>query len=137
MFNFLKKYHYVPPCPRCGSLKTGRYICLADTYSGIERIIGRNYQKGELTKIIHGFDNYEMPNLYCEECGIEWRGRVEELPLTNSRIIEESKKRGITNQTCTDMLNYKKIVKQKKKEEKRAAKKQKKAEKKMKRKKKK
>ena len=96
MFHFFRKYHYVPPCPKCGSYKTGRFYYVSTTFQKIERMIAENMRYGELSRIEVGFGDELEHNAYCEECGVQWRANIEELPLTDERILEEMKRRGIT-----------------------------------------
>lgn len=129
MFHFFRKYHYVPPCPKCGSLRTGRFFYVSTTYQKIERIIAENMRYGELSKIELGFGNELEHNAYCEDCGIQWYANIQELPLTDERIQQEMKKRGITEKDIKNIRDCRKINKRKKKLDKKLAKKQKKLEK--------
>ena len=129
MFHFFRKYHYVPPCPKCGSYKTGRFYYVSTTFQKIERMIAENMRYGELSRIEVGFGDELEHNAYCEECGVQWRANIEELPLTDERILEEMKRRGITQTGIKNMRNNRKIVKKQKQLEKKQLKKQKKEEK--------
>lgn len=134
MFRFFRKYHYVPPCPKCGSLKTGRFYYVSTTYQQIEKMVAENMRYGELSKIEIGFGNELDHNAYCEECGAQWYTNIEKLPLTDERIQQEMENRGITSKSIKDVSNCRKINKKNKKEEKRELKKQKRLEKKKKKK---
>lgn len=127
MFGFFKKYHFVPQCPRCGSWKTGRYIYVQNTRDCIEKMVAEHYEKGEITRIRMGFYSSDVPNIFCENCGVEWRGKIDELPLTKDRIKEERIRREITTEKYNNMLNHKEIIKN----QRLAEKKQRKQEKKM------
>ena len=121
MFGFFRKYHYVPPCPKCGSYKTGRFIYINNQID-VEKIIANNLKKGELSQVQLGFGDELEYNAYCEDCGIRWMAKIEELPLTEERIKTEAKKRQITKTAYHNMANYKKNRKKKLKEEKKALK---------------
>ena len=126
MFHFFRKYHYVPPCPRCGSLKTGRFFYVTNTAFGVEKTIADNLKYGELVRVVTGFGDELEYNAYCEDCGIKWMAKIEECKLTDERIAQECKDRGISKEILNNMINIKKISKAKKKEEKKAKKKSKK-----------
>ena len=104
MLYFLRTYHYVPPCPKCGSKKTGRYIYVLNTIN-INKLIADNLKCGELTKPVVGFGDDIEVNAYCEECDTQWFAKIEEFPLSKKIIEKESKDRGITLQNCNDMKN--------------------------------
>lgn len=126
MFRFFRKYHYVPPCPRCGSLKTGRFYYVTNTAFGVEKVIAENLKYGELVRVVTGFGDELEYNAYCEDCDIKWMAKIEEYKLTDERITQECKDRGISKETINNMVNIKKISKAKKKEEKKAEKRNKK-----------
>lgn len=77
-------YYYVPPCPRCGSRKTGRYIRAPFTGSGFTK--EESLKKGELIRF-----SVEEPinNGFCVACGNEWPVRVKTKFLTYAQIQEE------------------------------------------------
>lgn len=116
MFFLKKMYHYVPSCPKCGSEKTGRYIYIMHTRN-IEKIIASHLLKGEIVKPIAGVGEPSYENVFCEECGCEWRAVIDTLWLNEEQIKKEKSKRGITNQRYKDIANIKKNTKHKLKEE--------------------
>ena len=130
MVSFFRKYHYVPPCPRCGSLKTGRFCYVTNTAFGVEKLVADNLKNGELSKVELGFGDELEYKAYCEECGIRWMARIEELKLTEERVAKECKDRGISRDMYVKMRDFKKITKKEKKEEKKRKRLARKAEKK-------
>ena len=118
MISFFRKYHYVPPCPRCGSLKTGRFCYVTNTAFGVEKLVADNLKNGELSKVELGFGDELEYNAYCEDCGIRWMAKIEELKLTEERIAKESANRGISREMYTNMRDFKKIKKKEKRKEK-------------------
>ena len=130
---FLKtRYHYVPPCPRCNSQKTGRFIYMATT-NNIDKIISSRMLKGELVKIIPGITESQYENAYCEECGCEWHANIENLWLNQEQILKERCDRGITKERYKNVKEIKMTAKQKLKEERKKRKAELKANKKKKR----
>ena len=65
-------YYYVPPCPLCGSPRTGRYMKL-------HRVMGSEYTERESLKngeIVRFEETVPYRNVFCEECGYEWHYNV-------------------------------------------------------------
>lgn len=123
---FIKtKCHEVPPCPRCTSTKTGRYIFVMNNASDIEKLIASYMKKGELIKPILGFHNSEHPNLYCEDCGAEWYDEVFPKYVTDKELEEIKIAKGISKTSYENMKNFKNIVAQEKKMKKKEKRKQK------------
>lgn len=121
---FLKtRYHYVPPCPRCNSQKTGRFIYMATT-NNIDKIISSRMLKGELVKIIPGITESQYENAYCEECGCEWHANIDILLLDQENISKEMSKRGITKEKYKNIADIKKNTKKRLKEERKQRKKE-------------
>lgn len=92
-----RRYYYVPPCPRCGSVITGYKLDnlgTLNTESEVEKI--RRLLNGELVEL-HDFVTDES-TLFCGECGIEWTGRPEIKYLTTEEIEKQKKLRGIDDE---------------------------------------
>ena len=94
-------YYFVPPCPKCGSRKTVRYIRSPLTGEGYTK--EASLKNGELVRF-----SFEVPvnNGYCMSCGYEWPVRVETKLWSYTKIREEQIARG------TDIL-YEKILSKK------------------------
>lgn len=129
---FLKsRYMYVPPCPRCGSKKTGYIINSFDMIQqdlDTEKI--RRLLNGELVEL-NKFVSDEK-TLFCNECLIQWRGEPTVRYLTYEEVEKEKEERGITeeyiylrNNTRGGRALMRAYIKQKRKEEKKQRKKQK------------
>ena len=101
-------YYYVPPCPRCGSRKTGRYIRAPFTGSGFTK--EESLKNGELVRFA-----IEEPinNGFCVSCGHEWPVRVETKLWTYDQIHEEQIARG-TELLYEQYINQKAGARQKK-----------------------
>lgn len=125
---FRKYYHYVPPCPRCGSHKTGRYVNVLMPNYGTEKIIAKCLKGGELIKITGDLSLPEN-NVYCEDCGAEWSTNIDTFLINKKQLEMQIKLRGITQKIYKDMKNYKKIKKKTDAKTKREEKKRKKEEK--------
>lgn len=89
--NLIKKpYYYVPPCPFCGSERTGRYI-KSHLTNDSEWIFRESLKNGELV--------IEVPevtrnNAFCIDCQFSWPQYIETRYLSLSEIQMESEKRG-------------------------------------------
>ena len=92
------KYTYVPPCPRCGSVHTGRYIFQSVSFTSIADAERKALERGELVRIA-GVPLSEMDvNLFCNDCGIEWMGKTTELRLDKEEIEQIKKRERITEE---------------------------------------
>lgn len=112
-------YHYIKPCPHCGSKKTGRYIFVLMNNFEPEKLIARSLKNGELVKIKTCFEEVpNTPNAYCEDCGAEWVEPVYLSFISKEKQNQEIKDRGITEKQFIRMKDYKKIRKKELKEEK-------------------
>lgn len=90
------KYTYVPPCPRCGSVHTGRYISQAIMMGSLIDTEKQALKKGELVRI-SGVPLSEMEvNLFCDDCGVEWMGKTTTLWLDKKEIEEIKARENIT-----------------------------------------
>ncbi len=86
-----KPYYYVPPCPECGSKKTGKIILSHDADTD-QYIVETALKNGELTTIQ---DEYPFGNnLYCDDCGFTWWGRSKLMWVSPGKILEEKTARG-------------------------------------------
>ncbi len=125
-----KKYTFVPPCPRCGSLKTG-YKVFCQTEKECNEAIYKGLLNGELVEGTLNFnDIYGDTNLFCKSCGSRWFGKTEEKRLTFEEKMQERENRGITDKIIEEYsiieLNYferKKVQKELKKQNKKLEKK--------------
>lgn len=99
-----KIYTYVPPCPHCGSTITGRFI----NREYVDNYMSRALKRGELVQPALQFDER---NLYCEECGFEWKGETKIKLLSRQEIEEQKHLRNIQSE---DSDNYKQYLKNEK-----------------------
>lgn len=83
-------YYYVPPCPVCGSMETGRIVKEPATHA--EYTMQASLKNGEIIM----FDPAPGPtgNLFCLSCGHQWTGEVSLRMLTLAQIRQEQKRRG-------------------------------------------
>ena len=84
-----KPYYYIPPCPRCGSRMTGRYVVGNNTYD-YEWMINESLRNGELISIT---DFEPENNAYCADCDYEWESPVQLKMLSIEQINEEKRER--------------------------------------------
>ncbi len=90
---FKPRYHFVPPCPRCGSYHTGRYVKTSDPK--VDKLYISKANKGELVKGVNPYIPLEY-NAYCEECGSEWNAVIENRIRTPEMVLIEKQRRGIS-----------------------------------------
>ena len=79
-------YYYVPPCPKCNSVITGRYIksknVADDTWT-----IKEGLKNGEIIKAVPVVGKN---NCFCFECGHEWKDYVDGKILKSNEIAKEA-----------------------------------------------
>lgn len=86
-------YYYVPPCPVCGSGRTGRYVKKPFTEADTRYLIEQSLKNGELVRLC---DSVPIENAYCEECGYEWPEHIYADLWDTERIRQQKKIRGTT-----------------------------------------
>ena len=92
----VNSYYNIPPCPKCGSRRTGRYI----REPSIPLIEGRDSRDYTIKEcLLHGelvrlAPHVPLNNAYCEDCGYEWKQDVRVSIVPRSRIDEEIEARG-------------------------------------------
>lgn len=86
-----KKYYYVQRCPECKSRVTGQYLKRPKYEVDANYMIRESLKHGELITLV---DEIPRNNCYCEDCGHEWRYRVEGLLISPERYHEEGEVRG-------------------------------------------
>lgn len=117
MFEFKKRYHYVPPCPRCNSSKTGYFITVSSfNLHNLDKIIFSHLANGELVQARYSDNEMVYENAFCSDCGCEWYTNIDVFRLNDVEINNEKKKRGITNKDYTNLRNVRKTIKQKRKQ---------------------
>lgn len=112
-----KFYHYVPPCPVCGSTHTGYFI-----YSEIEgKNISRALRRGELVRTkCRSFER----NAFCEDCDIDFVATVSLKIMKYEDWLQELENRGLNEEDykaynkylTTDKDQYKQNIKDARKE---------------------
>ncbi len=92
IFSFLPQlYYYVPPCPRCGSEVTGRYVKQYNSdYSS--KIVEDGLRHGEIIKVI---PSRTQNNCFCLECNYEWGEMLHPKLIKDDELMEEIQKRHI------------------------------------------
>lgn len=83
-------YYYVPPCPKCGSRRTGRYIRQPRLLDDELYTIRESLRNGELVRLAPSVPDH---NVYCEDCGYEWTAPVPLMLLTSREIANEREDR--------------------------------------------
>lgn len=121
MFSFKKTQYYVPPCPKCQSTLTGRFLYLT-SINGVEKIVSQRLAHGELVRVIPGMCESSYENAFCEECGCEWHANIEVRRLTDEEMARARVEKGITKEKYISVKdikkNTKKELKQKRKQRK-------------------
>ncbi len=83
-------YYYVPPCPNCGSRRTGRFIlqhCDTDT----DWVVKESLKHGEIVGALPELP--EKENCFCLECNHAWYYPVYASLRTRAFVEEEKKER--------------------------------------------
>jgi len=76
-------YYYIPPCPKCGSRRTGRYI---KETRGSQYIEEESLRHGEIVRFAM---SEPVKNAFCVDCDYTW-GCTPQLKFwTTDRIQEE------------------------------------------------
>ncbi len=90
------------PCPRCGSKETG-IIQAIDGFSFRRQMekLEKGMKKGYLIKTVspEEYRNYYLPygvTGFCETCGYEFRGKLEEKMITPDELKEYNDLHGLT-----------------------------------------
>ena len=76
-------YYYVPPCPACGSRKTGRYVRQPLTAGDMRFVEVESLRSGELIRFA---PRIPEKNVYCEDCGHEWACSIRASLMPRERI---------------------------------------------------
>lgn len=79
-------YYYVPPCPKCGSRITGRYVKQPRKQDDAEYMQRESLKHGELIRFV---PSEPTKNCYCEECEYEWGHKVQMYLISKERMNEE------------------------------------------------
>ena len=96
-----KTYYWVPPCPFCGSEKTGRFI-FPMPFQKYQQLVD-SCRNGELVMF---YDDLQDETAFCAECGYKWNAKIESRFLTDAERDAERKKRDV------DILYKEDIVKE-------------------------
>jgi hypothetical protein len=118
VFKLKKRCIITPDCPRCGSKKTGYYLFVNNS-SDVPKIISRKMGLGELVRFRNGFPDPNLPNLFCKDCDIEWRGNYKIELLSDEDIEKLKEKKGIDKSEIEEFKNYKKTAKNNRKDRRR------------------
>lgn len=82
-------YYYVPPCPVCGSRRTGRYLrtpFMDHDYTYLDSL-----KNGELVRFS---DQIPDDNCYCADCGHRWHKVINPVFISTDQKEEEKIARG-------------------------------------------
>lgn len=108
IFDFIRKpYYYVPPCPRCGSPVTGRYVTM---WMCKKWIIEDSLYHGEYVRQADGDDLRDKA--FCLDCNYIW---PEEARLKWMTLNEIKKQKAIrhTCETFESIYAKRKVKKEK------------------------
>lgn len=82
-------YYFVPPCPVCGSRRTGRYLrepLMDHDYTYLESL-----KNGEWVRFA---DSIPDDNCFCMDCGHRWHKVINPVLLNSEQIEDEKAIRG-------------------------------------------
>ena len=87
----MKHFYYdVPPCPKCGSYRTGRYIRYPRTKENAEYMIEQSLKHGEIIRFL---EKEPIKNAFCEDCGHRWSWSVKVNLVSQEYILKQIEKR--------------------------------------------
>ena len=84
-------YKYVPPCPKCHSVCTGRYVRTPMTKGDRDYMEIETLKYGEIVRFIN---RTPTKNLFCVDCDYTWHGLVETRWYNMEEIEREVEQRG-------------------------------------------
>ncbi len=84
-------YKYVPPCPNCGSLCTGRYVKMPISEKDRDYMERETLKYGEVIRFVPKIPG---KNLFCVDCDHKWHGSVETRRYSRKEIDKEVEDRG-------------------------------------------
>lgn len=115
IFKMRYPYKYIPPCPRCGSSCTGRYIKEPLTETDMEYIELQSLKHGEIVRFM---PKEPVDNAFCVDCGYRWGCTAKTIYYTKEQLEEEIDKRGTERAylEIKDELSQKDIMSGKRKE---------------------
>lgn len=82
-------YYYMPPCPKCKSERTGRY--LAQPYVNKHYTVIESLKNGELVQLKK---TVPRNNAYCADCGFEWHEEPRLVRIEQEEKEDEIARRG-------------------------------------------
>ena len=80
-------YYYIPPCPKCGSMHTGRYVKQPRRAEDARYMMEQSLKHGELIRFTY---IEPLNNAFCEDCGYEWPQPVRTMRMTRKEIMNAS-----------------------------------------------
>ncbi len=84
-------YTYVPPCPCCGSPKTGRFVKQKTFNKDNRYYMEETLKNGELIMLV---PDVGVDNAFCYDCEYTWHARIQNVWLTTNEIAQERIARG-------------------------------------------
>lgn len=90
-------YYRVPPCPKCGSMRTGRYVPKGpfDIWQKDSEIISEYLSHGQLVRLGRRGRN----NAFCADCGHVWTEYINLVFISEKEYEKELADRAIDIQT--------------------------------------
>ena len=106
VFSGVPRLHYnVPPCPECGSRKTGRYVRRPFFEKDALYMERESFRNGELIRMV---DRVPVKNAYCEDCGHEWAQQINLSFFNREEVEEEKRERDTTEKYLKTEEEYRK-----------------------------
>ena len=93
-------YYMVPPCPECGSRRTGRFIRQPFRQLDQEYVMQESLKNGEIVLL-----KIEVPekNAFCTDCGYTWKADISLLRISSDEMEAERMRRG-TDKLLTNYM---------------------------------
>ena len=86
----INMYKYVPPCPKCGSFCTGRYVKEPYSEKGKDYLERESLRFGEIVRFIQSIP---YKNMFCVDCDYKWHGIVETKLISKDELDDMIEKR--------------------------------------------
>lgn len=83
-----RNYNYVPPCPCCGSVMTGRYVKQHKFPKDNAWILEESFKNGEIVALVPEIGE---DTAFCFQCGYRWPARIQNVWLSRTEVNHERK----------------------------------------------
>lgn len=118
MFEKLKihKYFDLPDCPKCGSKRTGAYVYSPTNFSSLGLAREKeNLKNGQLIRTTSVPLQDLGYNLFCDDCGVDWRGQYKIIYLSKEELKKKIEEKEIDLEAVKETYKIDKKLRKKNK----------------------